>query len=35
MNLDNLKTTLSEQLPSYSDYVEKTWDYFKQDLEEI
>ena len=33
MNLDKLKTSLLEQLPSYSDYVEKNWDYFKQDLE--
>ena len=28
MNLDELKTSLLEQLPSYSEYVEKNWDYF-------
>ena len=28
MNLDKLKTSLLEQLLSYSDYVGKNWDYF-------
>lgn len=34
MDTERLESSLLDKLPNYSNYAEKTWDYFKQDLEE-